>query len=389
MRDPCYETKIVFSGYDRAETLTNFPALVKLSTNISGFSYTDFVSPANGADLRFRRADNDQELNYEIESWDTNGLSRVWVQVDLLVSNTSVYAMWGNASWSTAPAYTTNGATWNADYEAVWHLSEVVTSGATTADAYKDSTSNHRDGDQVGNSNINGPVGRAQYFDGSNDYINVPETITSTADLTIAAWLKIDGPDNWDAVINHNGWLAGDVHYQFPGADTTLDYDVAGAWHVDFDSLSFNTGQWYHVVAAYDRSGGGTSGTMAFYVDGDLKQISGGLDTTYDPSPTPGHIGSWDLVRYFKGAMDEFRVLNSAPSSNWFRAAWLNMSSNSQFNSYGEVKKIPQISGSLIAWGWNDDGQTNCPPGSNIFAVAGGRNHSLALKNDGTLTGWE
>ena len=336
--EPRYESEITFSGYNLGETLTNFPALVVLSTNISGFSYADFVSPENGADLRFTSTNRSKILNYEIESWDTNGISRVWVQIDKLASNTSIYAMWGNASWSTSPAYTTNGATWNADYEAVWHLSEVVTSGATTADAYKDSTSNHRDGDQVGNSNIDGPVGRAQYFDGSNDYINVAETITSKADLTIAAWLKIDGPANWDAVINHNGWSAGNVHYQFPLAETSLDYDIGNSWHVDFDSFTFNTGQWYHVVAAYDRSAGGSLGTITLYVDGDLKQSVGGLNTFYNPSPTPGHIGSWGLERYFKGAMDEFRILNSAPSSNWFRAAWLTAASNDQFSSYGEVQ---------------------------------------------------
>ncbi len=386
--EPRFETKIVFSGYNANEPLTNFPALVLLSTNISGFSYANFVSPASGSDLRFTSTKRSKILNYEIESWNTNGTSYVWVQVDLLASNTSVYAMWGNASWSAAPTYTTNGATWNADYEAVWHLSEEVTGGSTTADAYRDSTANQRDGDQVGNSNINGPIGRAQYFDGSNDYINVPDTIVSTTDLTIVTWMRPDGVNGWDAIINHDGWVAGDVHYQFPTTETTLDYDLCGAFHADFSSFSFSTGEWRYVVAAYDRSGGGTDGTLTFYVDGELKQTIGGLTTALNPSPAPGHIGNWGLDRYFKGAMDEFRILSSVPSSNWFRATWLNMASNDQFNSYGEVKKVTPISGSLIAWGWNDDGQANCPPGSNFFAVAGGGYHSLAVRSDGTLIGW-
>ena len=335
---PRFETKINFSGYNSNETLTNFPALVVLSTNINGFSYADFVSPANGTDLRFTDTDKSKFLNFEIDNWNTNGISRVWVQIDQLASNSSIYAMWGSTNWNEIPAYSTNGAAWNSDYEAVWHLSEVVTNGATTTNAYRDSTANQRNGDQVGNSNISGPLGLAQYFDGSNDYINVPASIVSMTDLTIAAWLRIDGPTNWDAVINHDDWNAGNVHYQFPEGPTTLNYDIGNSWHVDFDSFSFNTGRWYYVVAAYDRSAGGTNGTLTLYVDGDLKQRAGGLNTTYNPSPTPGHIGSWGLDRYFKGAMDEFRILNSAPSSNWFRMAWLTAASNEQFCSYGEIQ---------------------------------------------------
>ena len=296
------------------------------------------MSPANGADLRFYSTNRSSELNYEIESWNTNGVSRVWVQVDLLASNTFMYAMWGNTNWSVVPGYTSNGAAWNADYAAVWHLNETVTNEVATTNAFRDSTRNHKNGDYAGSSNIEGPVGRAQYFDGSNDYINVQRIIVSAQNLTIAAWMKIDGTENWAAVINNNDWLAGCVHYQFPADQTSLDYDLGGSWHADLDSFSFNTGQWYHVVAAYDRSAGGSDGTLYFYVDGILKQSVGGLATTQNPSPTPGHIGSWGLDRFFKGAMDEFRILYSAPSSNWFWAAWLTAASNQQFTSYGEVQ---------------------------------------------------
>jgi hypothetical protein len=66
---------IRLAGYSRAETLTNFPVLVVLSTNIPGFSYTDFLS-GSSADLRFAASNGTDELNYEVESWDTNGA--VW-----------------------------------------------------------------------------------------------------------------------------------------------------------------------------------------------------------------------------------------------------------------------------------------------------------------------
>ncbi len=47
-------------------------------------------------------------------------------------------------------------------------------------------------------------------------------------------------------------------------------------------------------------------------------------------------------------------------------------------------------SGSIVAWGNNISGQSTIPSGlANFVAVdAGEGNHSLALRNDGTLVGW-
>src|SRR6185369_10311457 len=40
--------KLSFSGYDRSESLLNFPVLVNLATNLPGFSYHQFASPTGG-----------------------------------------------------------------------------------------------------------------------------------------------------------------------------------------------------------------------------------------------------------------------------------------------------------------------------------------------------
>ena len=43
----------------------------------------------------------------------------------------------------------------------------------------------------------------------------------------------------------------------------------------------------------------------------------------------------------------------------------------------------------VIAWGYNAHGQTNVPPGlGRVVAVSGGQNHSVALKEDGTVAAW-
>ena len=65
-------------------------------------------------------------------------------------------------------------------------------------------------------------------------------------------------------------------------------------------------------------------------------------------------------------------------------------------NAYGSVTSsvavltvtVPLI-GTVVAWGKNNYGQTNVPPGlSGVTAVAGGYEYTVALKNDGTVVAW-
>ena len=73
-----FQAPISLANYSRSETLTNFPLLVVLGTNLNGFSYSQFASP-QGWDLRFTSSDGVTELPYELEKWNTNGSSYAWV----------------------------------------------------------------------------------------------------------------------------------------------------------------------------------------------------------------------------------------------------------------------------------------------------------------------
>ena len=125
---------ITFTNYNRAEILTNFPALVILSNTTAGagFNYADFLSPPHG-DLRFVAADGVTKLNFEVETWNTNGNSYVWVQVPSLTNNAQVWMFWSLAT--NALTYTTNGSTWANGYLGVWHM-------ATNTSAMTDSSTN-------------------------------------------------------------------------------------------------------------------------------------------------------------------------------------------------------------------------------------------------------
>jgi len=86
---------IRFGGYAGASTLTNFPALVKLWDGCGNnrFRYRDCLP--DGADLLFTD-EGGTILQHEIETWNTNGESHVWVQIPALARGTQITASWKN-----------------------------------------------------------------------------------------------------------------------------------------------------------------------------------------------------------------------------------------------------------------------------------------------------
>ncbi len=69
--------KITFAGYNRGESLSSIPLLVKLSPSTPGFSYRQFAS-ATGNDLRFTDAGGRAALFHEIEEWNSARQQSNW-----------------------------------------------------------------------------------------------------------------------------------------------------------------------------------------------------------------------------------------------------------------------------------------------------------------------
>ena len=331
--------ELEFSGYDRAETLTNFPALVLFSTNLYGFSYGDFQSPPWG-DLRFSDGGQTQELAYEVELWDTNGVSAVWVRIPELSAGTRVYAYWGRAG-QTAPAYTTNGAVWVQDYRGVWHL------GAMQA---WDSSANALHGAATGTAATGGRVGRGLYFNGVSDQIVILDASNPPA-YTVGVWVNLaegasptnrhfacrsnaSGPNtSWSSQLR-SGSTGRFEHYTYAGGGV---YTVVGTNGPEAE-------QWAFVV------GTAAAGSPArLYVNGVQENAS-------TPVGTPWAGDRWFVgssaagggLSPFKGILDELRIATHARSADWVWAEYMTVAGNGEaggFPSYGQTKSsaLPQV----------------------------------------------
>ena len=183
--------------------LTQFPVLIKIS-NSSGTTATDLTAiftalGSNSKKIAVTQADGTTQLNVEVEKWDSaNQQAWLWVSKSgwsiSSTQDTTLYLYYDNThADNTAYVGDTNStparAVWDANYKAVYHLND----GADTSHIY-DSTSNANNGTKKA---ANEPVqadglsGKAQQFDGTNDYTDTGAgTASITGDLTLEAFFK-------------------------------------------------------------------------------------------------------------------------------------------------------------------------------------------------------
>ncbi len=348
---PQHSMKIGFSGYSLAETLTNFPALVVLGTNLAGngFSYAQVASP-KGWDLIFTALDG-KALNYEIEKWNTNGNSYLWVQVPQLTSNSWIWAYWGDTNLTAVePIASTNGSVWSNGYLGVWHL------GETNGPAYDSSTNrtlalvNTNYGGCI--QGVTGVIGNGCGFAGG--YLNTgASTLPAGSNpRTLSAWLRktaaaTASPGKELLGYGNNSvngdrfsfWISGN------GTATALGVEDQGSARTFPWSWDSN---WHHLVAVLPPGQNDLSGVKLYY-DGteNTSAIGSGpiqtVQTELCFGAIPGYHTS-DITYNLDGALDEVRVSSVARSPSWSQAEYKTMALNSIFSSYGTVIHFVPVS---------------------------------------------
>ncbi len=202
-------------------SLSDIPVLVRLSHETRGFSYDGFL--AGGADLAFADSSGNM-LPYEIDTWNTNGESLVWVKLPVLERGASFAAYWGAASaTANTPADVWSG------YAGVWHCNEA--NGALA-----DSTGNGNSATPVGHesyvakmvSSTDAAIGTARtaqpsstYFDGwaykSSHFVTNAPSLRINSQLVFSGWFK-----------------AKEVVGTLRCASSKTDYTSSDGWEIEF-----------------------------------------------------------------------------------------------------------------------------------------------------------
>lgn len=301
---PDPRVRMTFSNEGRDEDLIDFPVLVRLE---QGTNFDHTLAEPDGSDLRFLDADGLRVLPHEIESWDVDGVSTLWVsvpQIDAGSATDHVWLSFGSSGPSEPPT-----ATW-ADAVAVWHLDP----------SFGDATGRgHTLWDDDSTQGIPGIAGQSRLLDGDDDQLKAAShpDFDLQAAFTVSAWVAVrsfDAP--FDALVTK-----GDNTFRLHRCNS----QPVAAFAVSFDdghsdvcgTRSIDDGGWHQIVGVYDRNGG----VQLLYVDGVL---DGAARESRVPKTSAAEIwlgnnqdaGDRDL----HGQLDEVRIAPVARSSAWVSA---------------------------------------------------------------------
>jgi hypothetical protein len=330
--------------------VTKYPVLVRFS---APEMFTGSApSLANGADIRFTKADGTTDLPFQIDHWTTGagGSGAAWVLLDSVPANKdtaySFRVYWGKAGATTMsnPAGTfvpANG------YQAVFHLNKPSGNDTDAARGYAGVT--------TGTFSGQGLIGNALTFnsDGSGsadetsatDYLTFSPGATDplstlTGAITMEAWVysSITNNGNTSAgtkqIISHGNGTVESAWLARTGTNPNT-YAAGGPNAMTGPEVPFGeAGDWSYIVATYD----GTNWTIYRNRNSDpwgVPTITGGNTTPKTvfagagptASTNPWFIGAWSstgttagtMSRPWKGQIDEVRISNVARDSNYLR----------------------------------------------------------------------
>ena len=121
-----YKCELSFSSAP-STALENFPVLVRLAEDApTGFSYADCPT----ASCIWFTDENDDAIPCDVDTWDDEGESLVWVSVPSLSSSAKITMHWDASG---APAgLPASSQVWSlANYVGVWHMNEILEDTAT------------------------------------------------------------------------------------------------------------------------------------------------------------------------------------------------------------------------------------------------------------------
>jgi len=333
------------ADFSLSSDLSQFPLLIRLtdgSNGLFGKAQTD------GDDILFTASDGTTKIPHEIEVYDDSGGSeelRAWVKVPAFSSSsdTVIYIYYGNAS---ASSQQTPTGVWDSNFKGVWHMNN---DPSGTAPQILDSTTNSNDGTSNGSMTsgdlVTGKIGECLDFDGSDDWISVPDDPSLDADLnsgfTLSFWYnKTSQVDpSWDGVIEKeedaNLWAYGFyTTYSAPNhqiraaaSDDGNPVEYTGSAH----NLSLVT--WYHVVLKY------TGSNLIQYVNNSPSASGPDPLGIYNGTGVLQFArGSWaGNTEYGNCLLDEIRISSVVRSNDWVQASYVNQNNpQSYLNFQGE-----------------------------------------------------
>ena len=336
---------ISIKGYTGSSTLKDFPLAIRLSeARYPGFSY---ARAGDGNALAFILGD--LMLDYEVEQWNPNGESIVWVRIPELTSKTEL-GMW----WRLRPGQATSGpnasAVWS-NYVGVWHMGETITASKAGSTKSADSTGNGLDATPNRGSvgtisqmiSVDGVLGNARVIEGESktwgNHLVVPnyDSYELGGQFVFSTWTKFDDYSDTPVLVSRKanqtsgaGWAI--EHLQ---QNNRKDLRIRGGEGTNFTAANVfpqapkNISEYTHLLFAYDGT------TVSVYANGVLKTtgtITAIADNGRELYLGGGYSADGTKSYSLQGKLDETRLRKGTLSADWAKAEYESVV-NSAFTS--------------------------------------------------------
>jgi hypothetical protein len=349
--DFAYRLKIIFNNSQISENLVNFPVPIVINS-----SNTDFWSHAqtNGNDTRFVFSDNQTELYYELEQFNSTSKNMVaWVKTNITAGSTTdfIWIYYGNST-ANFDSYRSSNNVWDSSYNGVWHLNQ-------TSGTQNDSTSNGWNSLALSltqQGSATGKLDGADQFNGVNTYVRFGNLVESS-NFTVAFWMKPTITTGWRSTVMKEY----DYGLQFDPQGRLWATVNDGSWTSGYKGTSlscFTPNVWHYVSMCWDN----TNYKVYLYVNGSTICNSTSESGAHVSNTNNLRLGSWDeAIEYFNGTIDEVSISNTFRSVNWIEACYQYEVDQSKFTYGSEESWVPAklyINPPLLEKGPSDIGTT-------------------------------
>ena len=316
-----------------ASPLENFPVLLRISsTSPVGFSYANCPT----ADKLWVLDDTGAVLPFEVDTWNPEGESLLWVSVPNFSADTTLTLQWAVDGHS-RPAVPAATEVWSrANYVGVWHMNELLTDGTgtytpdATVNGWKAYKANEADAfplaDTVSSyAASTPPTGRAMISQLGDDTFTtggflVPASLTSETTIgpfSISLFEAYVQPYN-----NKYSSLVSFASAYNSLACMRIKLDTCWIYNGG-SNPSFSLTADGQAYSAWRHLGGVWDAVPYGYLNGEARYLN---QKNWDVSKTLSNgIGLGTLTGHTEtqqGYMDEVRIRNAASSADWMAAEY-------------------------------------------------------------------
>lgn len=305
-----------------ADTVTDFPLLVRLDANRFDFDLSD------GKDVRFADADG-SHLPYQLDSWDqANRQAAFWVRLDTVFGNSRQQYITLHFGRRDAPDFSAGKAVFST-FGGVWHFSESVDALGEGFFADASPFSATAAAKVIAKDRL-GAIGLGSAFRGTAHSVvaNGTAAMKPARSLTLSAWVYITGTGIYGAEFASMGdnyglrsTPKGDGHF-FLFSDTSVKDPVWKDGNQFPATQSKNLdlrGNWHHITGRFDGA------AIKVFVDGvEEASFAHAQDIVYPFGKEfrMGMHGNGAKGYDFTGSLDEVQVSPVVRTPGWIKLGY-------------------------------------------------------------------